>query len=142
MNKTNHEFVNPQNSYKKIYIFPIHNALKEGTTEYEATRQAWKRNERLLKEPLGIAVGIKNKISVGVFEIQRWYKSKTKKHKWEFEGSEIDDLSMLNFNYSKIINEALGFWKRGNYLVVEFDGKSNFRFFYGNKDKQTWHSLL
>ena len=109
-------------------------------TIYEATRRAWKGDKWLLKEPLGIAVGIENKISKGVFEIQSWYPSNKENHRWEFEGKEIDDL--LNFDWSKVIDKALGFWQRGNYLGVEFDGKSNFRFFYGNEDKQTWHSLL
>ena len=140
MNKINYEFINPKNAYQKVFVFPVHNMLKDNTPIYEATRQAWKGGKWLLKEPLGIAVGIENKISKGVFEIQSWYPSNKEKHRWEFDGNEIDDLT--NFNWSKIINKALGFWQRGNYLGVEFDGKSNFRFFYGSKDKQTWYSLL
>ena|SRR3989344_1638092 len=140
MNKTNHKPVDPKNAYQKVFIFPIQNALKNGTLVYEAIRRAWKGGKWLQEEPLGIAVGIENKISKGVFEIQSWDTLKIDKHKWEFEGKEID--GPLNFDWSKIINESLGFWQRGNYLCVEFDGRSNFRFLYGSKDKQSWHSLL
>lgn len=140
MNKINYEFINPKNAYQKVFVFPVHNTLKDNIPIYEATRRAWKSSKWFLKEPPGIAVGIKSKISKGVFEIQSWHLLNEEKNKWEFDGNEIDDL--LNFDWSKIIDKASGFWQRGNYLGVEFDGKSNFRFFCGNKNKQTWYSLL
>lgn len=136
MNKINHEFINPKNAYQKVFIFPINNNLKRGPSAYEATRRAWNWSKSM-KEPFGIAVGIKDKISQGVFEIKSWHQDIQENKKWEFDGvktKEMDDFN--NINWSRIINEAIGYWRFGNYLIVEFNGKMCFRFIRGgNKNK-------
>lgn len=137
MAKTDYLPINPQKAYPKVFIFHISKGLKTHGSVYEATRQAWRKRNCLLQEPLGIAVGVNDGISVGVFEILSWHPSQEEK-KWKFEGKEIDDL--LDYDYSKITSEA-GYWQRGNYLGVEFDGKGHFRFFLGKKDKGTWYPL-
>ena len=55
-----------------------------------------------------------------------------------FEGEKISDFA--NTNWRNILNQT-GYWQRGNYLVVEFDGKGQFRFLRGNQDKIKWLSL-
>ena len=134
------EFVNPQKAYPKVFIFPIHKMLKQGASVYDATRKWWRVKKSLRERPFGIAVGVKDKISQGVFEISNdWYPSTKEDKHWEFNGAETDATDGLhNKDWSKIINKAIGYWQRGNYLVVEFDGKGKFRFIRGGGKNKGW----
>lgn len=136
------KFINPTNAYPKVFIFPIQNTINS-ETPYQATRRAWNVNEELRDRPFGIAVGIKDKISRSVFEIINWHPDLQADEKWEFDGVETDKTDeFYDTNWSKIIEKAEGYWRYGNYLVVEFNGESCFRFIKGKNDKQTWHSCL
>ncbi|MFM9950009.1 MAG: hypothetical protein ACKV1O_18880, partial [Saprospiraceae bacterium] len=42
---------------------------------------------------------------------------------------------LLEKNWIKIINSTKGYWQRGNFLLVEFDGNSRFRFVRGSSNK-------
>lgn len=136
------KFVNPKKSYPKVFIFPIHNNLKRGLSVYEATRRAWNWSESMRGEPFGIAVGIKDKINQGVFEIKNWHQDIQANKRWEFDGVEIDETNDFhNTNWSKIINEAIGYWQYGNYLIVEFielNGEGYFRFIRGGDKNKLW----
>lgn len=138
------KFVNPKKSYPKVFIFPIHNNLKRGLSVYEATRRAWNWSESMREKPFGIAVGIKDKISQGVFEIKGWHQDIQANKKWEFDGTKIEEMDDFhNTNWSKIINEAIGYWQYGNYLIVEFiefNGNIYFRFIRGG-DKNKLRSF-
>lgn len=130
--------VNPTQAYQKVFIFPIQNALREGRSVYDATRYAWKVSEdfRNLSQPT-FAVGLDGGLLKGAYRIQKWEEvSELSKH--QFEGDEISDFA--NTNWRNILNQT-GYWQRGNYLVVEFDGKGQFRFLRGSQDKTAWLAL-
>lgn len=131
---------NLQKTYPKVFIFPIQVMLNSGASAYESTHRCWRLKESLREEPFGIAVGIKDKISQGIFEIKGWHLDTKEDKHWEFDGIEtVKTESLYDIDWSIIINKAKGYWGFGNYLVVEIDDM-RFRFIKGNKDK-SWHSL-
>jgi hypothetical protein len=140
------DFVNPQESYKAVFIFPIQNALANGATPYNATRTAWTvGNSYSILNP-SFAVGLKNSISKGSFEILSWIAVATDSKKQEFislgHPKPTEYQPLLNKNWNNIIAVAKGFWQRGNYLIVEFDGKGKFRITRGSQDTTTWHDCI
>lgn len=130
--------VNPNMAYPRVFIFSIYKALREGKDVYEATRYAWKVNHKLqdLSQET-IAVGLENGLLKGAYRIQNWeFVPELSKH--QFEGEEISDF--YNTKWHSIVNKS-GYWRFGQYLIVEFDGKGKFRFVRGSQDKTTWWDL-
>lgn len=130
--------VNPSKAYPIVFLFPIHKALRAGATVYNATRSSWRVSQVLQGYKDAIGVGLDGGIEKGSFLIDAWHPvSGTNRH--EFTGTEIPDFS--NTNFGAILNRSMGYWQRGNFLVVEFNGKGEFRFVKGSSDKTTWHKL-
>ncbi|NJD08197.1 MAG: GIY-YIG nuclease family protein [Methylococcaceae bacterium] len=132
------QLVNPPVPYDRVFIFPIHNALKEDRDVYDATRRCWQLSTKFQHLP-AIAVGVAKGISRGVFNIVNW-KQGCEPNKWEFDGTNLNPHPLLNCNFYTIISRAMGYFQRGNYLVVEFDGNGNFRFLRGSANRQ-WQPL-
>jgi len=124
--------VNPINIIEKVFIFPIQNALADGHSIYDATRSSWYVKENYQKNS-ALAVGIRNNISVGSFKIEQWHKVG---NKHEFAG--VEENTLLNKNWSKIISLVKGYWQRGNYLIVKFDGNGKFCIIRGNGRDEEW----
>ncbi|MBU4337999.1 hypothetical protein KKB43_06940 [Patescibacteria group bacterium] len=141
-NEESIQSVGLKKAYSKVFIFPIQNALDSRTSVYEATRWSWHVSEALREEPFGMAIGIKDKTSQGIFEITGWHLKNTQDQKhWEFDGIETAETeSLYDIDWSIIINKAAGYWGFGNYLVVEIDDDMQFRFIKGSRDK-SWFSL-
>lgn len=133
------ESINPNNAYRTVFIFPIHRQLANGVDIYTSTRKAWYIKADLRKRENAIAIGLSNYISKGVYLINEWYMHKDK---YEFNGTENENLELLNKNWFKVISSSFGYWQRGNYLVIELDGNGRFRFIRGNPDKLTWFDLF
>lgn len=138
-------FVNPLTPYSNVFIFPIQNALNSGVSPYNATRTTWAVNSinQLLKP--SFAVGLKHSISKGSFEIGSWTNViRTTKQEFTAIGhpTPTDHTQLLNKNWNNIIAKAKGFWQRGNYLIIEFDGQGQFRVIHGSQDKKTWHNCI
>ncbi len=141
--------VNPDNPYDKVFIFHIKNGLSEHGNVYEATRQAWPYSRHMGSG--GVAVGLVDGISRGVYIFDRWDESPRntpdKDPKYVFEtANRHDDNSdrsheFLNKDWSRIIGMARGYWQRGNYLIVAFDGRGNCKFLRGLDDGKNWHKL-
>lgn len=127
------ESINPDKFYKRVFLFPIANALADGKSTYDATRGDWYIKESYQQTP-AYAMGIKDYISVGAFQVDRWEQAGNK-HRFIKSGKET---SLLNKNWSKVISVAKGYWQRGNYLIVEFDGKGKFRILRGNGLSPSW----
>lgn len=139
------EFVNPMTPYKNVFIFPIQNALKNGVSPYIATRTTWavSSNNQSLKS--SFAVGLKYSISKASFEIEAWTNI-IGSSKQEFIATGHPNPAsyslLLNKNWNNILSKAKGFWQRGNYLIVEFDGEGHFRIIRGSQDTKTWHNCI
>lgn len=127
--------VDPHRPIERVFIFPIQNALAEGKTPYEATRKAWYVKTENRKLP-AYAVGLNKAISIGSFKITAW-KDCGEKH--EFDGEE--DPSLLNKNWNAIISRVKGYWQRGNYLIVKFDGKGKAAIIRGAGLSNQWFNL-
>lgn len=126
------EPINPTRAFNRVFIFPIHNVLSIEKSKYEATRKYWKVSKENRQLP-AFAVGIKNNVSVGSFLIKEW---KQFENKFEFVGD--DEFDLLEKNWTTVINSSKGYWQRGNYLIVEFDGQGSFRVLKGNRFKEEW----
>jgi len=125
------EPVNPATPFEKVFIFPIHNSVRRQEDIYEATRYRWRVTEANRTTP-AYAVGINAAFSVGSFVIKAW--TDLGNGRCEFIGAKEE--SLLNKSWSRIINRALGYWQRGNYLIVSFDGKGKARILRGSQDRE------
>ena len=85
------------------------------------------------EEKAAHAVAIVGGVSVGAYHIIKW--NRLDDGKWEFEGLPHNELEKLNWR--TIIKPAMGYWQRGNYLIVEFDGAGRFRIVRGSR-KHSW----
>jgi hypothetical protein len=139
------EFVNPTTAHDNVFIFPIQNALTKGINPYNATRTTWAVSNNYQKLNPAYAVGLKNSISKGSFEISTWT-SVAGTSKQEFNSprhpNPTDYLPFLSKNWNNVLSVAKGFWQRGNYLIVAFNGNGQFRIVRGSKDPTTWHNCL
>jgi hypothetical protein len=121
----NEKPINP-NRPCKIFVFPIQNNIAKGYSVYDSTRMWWKITEKYRDtSEYEFAVGLQRGISLGSFKIKEWIPN-PEETKCKFEGEEIPDFTGFSW-YKQIGGEAKGYWLHGNHLVVEFDGKGNFR---------------
>jgi hypothetical protein len=127
--------INPSVQMARVFIFPIQKALADGIGPYDATRMLWNVKQKYQELP-AYAVGLKNGISIGGYSISRW---KNHNDKQEFEGVEYQDL--INKNWTSIINKVKGYWQRGNYLIVEFDGNCSYKIIRGGGRNNQWNRL-
>lgn len=139
------DFVNPDSKIPNVFIFPVHNALNAGATPYNATRSAWNVSINHQSLEKSYAVGLKNSISVGSYEIARWVPV-ADSNRSEFIAPDhpvpSDFQPLLNKNWNNVLAVAKGFWQRGNFLIVEFNGMGQFRFIRGSQDTSTWHNCV
>lgn len=128
--------VNPKNSYQTVFVFPIQNASARGIAAYDATRCWWGGSpQKYSGKPPALAVGIDRGTCVAVFDVQTWAQDTSTK-KWEFLGNDVTNgHEFANKNWATIISAAMGYWQRGNYLVVQFDGKGKFKVLRGSSNK-------
>jgi hypothetical protein len=139
------EFVNPLEAYSNVFIFPIQNALTLGVNPYNATRTTWAVSPNYQTLNPAYAVGLKNSISKGSFEILSWTNvAGTTKQEFTSKGhpNPLHFQPLLNKNWNNVLAVAKGFWQRGNYLITEFDGLGKFRIIRGSKDTTTWHNCI
>lgn len=128
--------VDPNRCYSKVLLFPSPRKQKNKDV-YERCRRSWKVTKK--HRDLGTeaqathAVAIVGGVSVGAYRVTKW--NKLDGGKWEFDGKPHLDLEKLNWR--AVIEPAMGYWQRGNYLIVEFDGMGQFRIVRGSR-KRAW----
>jgi hypothetical protein len=128
--------VDPSRRYSKVLLFPAQRKQKNKDV-YERCRRSWKVTKK--HRDLGseaqatYAVAIVGGVSAGAYRVTKW--NKLEEGKWEFEGQPHPDLEKLNWR--TVIEPAMGYWQRGNYLIVEFDGMGQFRIVRGSR-KRAW----
>jgi hypothetical protein len=131
--------INPDRSYETVFLFPVQNALREGRDIYSSTRTSWQASKEM--RPGVLAVGLDNGLSKGVFRVSNWSTVVGTKELKEFVGHPADDCAdLLDKNWHVVLRKN-GYWRRGRYLVVEFDGQGKFRFIRGNRDKSSYFNL-
>lgn len=127
--------VNPQHAFPRVFVFPIHNQIGQQSI-YDATRRAWRVAERFRNPDIAaLAVGLTGGICRAVFEIHGWQQDQEYTNKWAFEGEQIGDHELENKNWISVIGYARGYWSRGNYLVVGFDGAGHVSFQRGRSEQ-------
>jgi len=129
--------VNPADSCDTVFLFSIHDSLEKGLSPYEGTRSSWRVAERWRNRTDAIAVGLDQGRSVGAFRIDDWEKAGD--GRWRFSGTELQN-DLHNKRWTHVINAARGYFQRGNFLVVDFDGNGRFRVLRGSS-AQEWQSL-
>lgn len=140
------EFVNPNLALENVFIFPIQTALANGRDPYNATRSFWNISNPFRSLNSTYAVGLKNSISKGSYRVLEWVPVTGEKNKFEFtaEGhpAPLPFAELHNKNWNNVLSVAKGYWQRGNYLIVEFDGKGKFRVKRGSKDQTNWYDCI
>jgi uncharacterized protein len=132
--------VGPSYMYELVFVFPIQNALAQGRSVYDATRGWWSVSQDLQSRQKALAVGIANGLSKEVYSVDCW-RPASAIGKFEFNGTHIQSHELGGKNWTTVINAAMGYWQRGNYLVVEFSGNNKFRFIRGSADKSIWWNV-
>lgn len=139
-------FVNPDIAIENVFIFPTQNAINRGASIYDSTRMVWYLNQANRNLQNSIAVGLKYAISVGSYQINNWNTAALDANKHEFTAinhpAPTTYNPLLNKNWINILDKAKGFWQRGNYLIVDFDGQGHFRIKRGSQDRTTWHDCI
>lgn len=126
--------INPKRRHKVVFMFPINKLYSERKNLYEATRKRWNVSEEWRGQQGAIALGINSKTSAAAFEVKNWRKSGGK---FAFTGVDVtDDNELARCSVAKIIDSTLGYWQRGSFVIVEFDGRGHFRFLRGSEDKR------
>jgi hypothetical protein len=133
--------VDPEYNYNAVFLFPIQSTLAQGRSVYDATRIAWPISNEYRTLANGMAVGIAGGISRGVFTIEQWETSNSVVGRQEFRGAERSPHELLNKSWLSVLGRAMGYWQRGNYLVIEMNGKGGFRFRRGSQEKEAWLPL-
>jgi len=133
--------VGPTSPFQRVFIFPIQKALDKGINVYDATRRLWAVSSAFrAPPPPALAIGIGNGVSKGVFDNVNWTKDPTS-GKWEFTGNDITiNHQLANKSWATVIGAAMGYWQRGNYLIIEFNGTGQYRFLRGSANRG-WQSL-
>ena len=143
--------MDPKIRYETVFVFPIHKALNDPLRAkglfhdqyYDAVRRAWRVSEKMRRKDNALAVGLSISDCKIVCKIDEWHQLEQSKSKaWEFTGTVLDDHEFQNKNWQNVWDEAKGYWQRGNYLVVEFDGAHHVRYLRGSKNKVTWFDLF
>lgn len=111
----------------RVAVFNVANALAEGRDPYDATRRAWDRPANMQILQVDYAVGLSRGISRGVFSGLNWHADELLPGRLRFEANQHDEHPLLYRNWTNI-TEAQGWWRFGNYLIVEFDGQGSFCF--------------
>lgn len=132
--------VDPQRAYPAVFLFPIHRALEAGRSNYDAIRCCWDVAEHWREHRSAIAVGLVRGISACAFQINSWIKC-SDSEKYFFDGDETVDVQLVNFRWTQVINASRGYFQRGNWLAIEFDGQSKFKVLRGSSYKD-WQPLL
>jgi hypothetical protein len=140
------EFVNPDIGIENVFIFPIQNAVNRGASIYDATRMVWYVNHTNRNLQNSIAVGLRYAISIGSYQINNWTNTVLDSNKHEFTAVHHPTPNtyapLQNKNWINVLDKAKGFWQRGNYLIVDFDGQGHFRIKRGSQDRTTWHDCI
>jgi hypothetical protein len=130
--------VNPDKPMK-IFVFPIHRALKEHGDIYQATRHCWQVKEEYRNaEQYPYVVGLAGGVSRGAYYIEGW--NHVSGRHYEFTGKEFP--ALIAQDWRKIVSVARGYWKRGNFLITEFDGQGKFRILRGANENTRWFDCI
>jgi hypothetical protein len=121
-----------------VFLLPIENGLRERGNYDDAIRRWWKVPATMHKVPGALAVGLVRGVSQKVYSIDHW---RPANGKHEFVGDLLEGHELEDCSWRAVIAAAIGYWTRGNYLIVDLNGKNQFRFVRGSQDKKTWHSL-
>lgn len=127
--------INPDKEINNVFLFPIHNALNEVNDIYESTRRSWRITNKFRNLKPSYAVGLVNGISIGAYKINGWNLFDKATNKYEFYGENYN--YFLNYNWRNITSHTQ-YWNRGNHLVVNFNGKGEFKFLRGYGDLEQW----
>lgn len=130
--------VDPENSYKTVFLFPIASLFSEREDLYDSTRHYWDVSAEWQGKSNAVAIGIVKGQSMSAYFIEDWHPAESK---FEFHGTAINEgHELLHRDFKQVIAAARGYWGYGRYLIVEFDGNGYFRILRGSKDK-TWKPL-
>jgi len=132
-------YINP-NKFLRVFIFSIKKSRQLGDDIYEATRKTWTISEKYRNQKdQYYAVGLVDNISMSAYKIDKW---ECDGSRCSFIGQENENSEQLiNFNWKYIIESAKGYWARGQYLIVQFDGEGHFNFLRGSKSSE-WIKLI
>ena len=72
---------------------------------------------------------------MGAFKLTKQWDIVPNSNRWEFNG--IEEPNLLNYTWHKQIEISKGYWQRGEFFVVDFNGKGKFRLI--RHEKNQWY---
>lgn len=122
--------INPSQGFNQVFVFNTNSDTNDSEALYATLRGDWIVTQKNRNRVPAYAVALSRGVSKGVFKIALWEPSG---EKFRFVKSEADQSSdqLLRKNWSAIIGATPGFWQRGQYLILNFDGEGHFQFVRG-----------
>jgi hypothetical protein len=117
--------VDPHRSYKAVFVLPVSKTINTEPSVYEATRRSWKVSRENRQIDGALAVALTEGVSHAVFSIEKWTPYD---EKFEFTGQRLEGHELEARSWGAVIKPVSGFFRYGNYLIVEFLGRGQFRF--------------
>lgn len=132
---------------RPIFVFNIERGVAERRDMFPvestkldelATCQYWKTTKKLRTLKDAMAIGFVNGITRVAVDVAGWEKNGDR---WEIipdhseDGKERRDALVFK-NVSLIINHCLGFWQRGNFLVVRFEKDKRITVCRGSRNRE------
>jgi len=136
--------LNPTSPYGVVFLFHIGTLKDDRHGYYDSTRHYWDVIEKWRNRDNAIALGMIEGISVAGYQIQNWHQSPTISEKFEFDGLDLGaQHELLDRDFKPVLERGKGFWARGGFIVVEFDGMGQFKLLRGAAaaNKNAWIKL-
>lgn len=138
----------PVNPESELVVFVCNISALHGTIpDYDVTRQYWKLGQQWRKEgAITHGVGLINGISKTAYQIDRWDVTSTppnagKSRFYAPKHPNPDTVEMLiNLNWRNVLR-GVGYWLRGNPIIVKFDGNGKFIILRGS-DTAQWQDCV
>ena len=145
-------FVNPKREYKTVFLANIKKSVKNSkdtdednnTIFYDALRKHWHNVGEWINSNDMYAVGLFDNQSVYACKINEWHKytDSDEGERYEFSGEPFLDSDLICKDWAQILEVVNGYWKWGNWIIVQFNGKGSFKILRGSKENKDWISCL
>ena len=131
--------VSPAQAVSQVYIFNSNADTHDSDVLYASVRGDWTVSKANLDRVPAFAVALSKGVSKQVYKIEAWEPSG---NKFRFLGKPADSLTgdLVHKNWSSILGLTSGYWIRGQYLIINFNGSGQFQFARGLAS-DTWFDL-
>nr|WP_321510180.1 hypothetical protein [uncultured Hyphomonas sp.] len=127
--------VNPSQSIGQVFIFNSNSESMDTDEVYNSVRGDWSVSAEHRGKLPAYAVALSRGVSKAVFKVDGWEPSGDK-YRFIKCAPDASCGELVVKNWSAIIGITIGYWMRGQYLIVDFNGNGTFTFIRGSSIKE------